>query len=260
MISFTGSTAVGKRIAARGADTLKRVFLELGGKSANIMLDDADFPAAIGSRRHGVHALRPGLRDHDAHAAAAVALRRGRRARQGVVRVVPVRRPDRPRQHGRPADQRPPARAGARLHREGQGRRREVPRRRRPRDAVRQGLLRAADAVRRRRPRLDDRAGGDLRPGARRSSRTTDDDDAVRIANNSRYGLSGAVDEQRRSTARWVSPAASAPARCRSTAASGSAPTRRSAATRRAASAASTASQGFEEYLETKTIGLPGSS
>jgi aldehyde dehydrogenase (NAD+) len=43
MISFTGSTAVGKRIAARGSDTLKRVFLELGGKSANIMLDDADF-------------------------------------------------------------------------------------------------------------------------------------------------------------------------------------------------------------------------
>jgi aldehyde dehydrogenase (NAD+) len=49
MVSFTGSTAVGKRIAARGADTLKRVFLELGGKSANIILEDADFPAVIGS-------------------------------------------------------------------------------------------------------------------------------------------------------------------------------------------------------------------
>ena len=43
MISFTGSTAVGKRIMAKGAATLKRVFLELGGKSANIVLDDADF-------------------------------------------------------------------------------------------------------------------------------------------------------------------------------------------------------------------------
>jgi aldehyde dehydrogenase (NAD+) len=42
MISFTGSTAVGKRIMANGAETLKRVFLELGGKSANIVLDDAD--------------------------------------------------------------------------------------------------------------------------------------------------------------------------------------------------------------------------
>jgi aldehyde dehydrogenase (NAD+) len=43
MISFTGSTAVGKHIAARGSESLKRVFLELGGKSANVMLDDADF-------------------------------------------------------------------------------------------------------------------------------------------------------------------------------------------------------------------------
>jgi aldehyde dehydrogenase (NAD+) len=49
MISFTGSSAVGKRIAARGADTLKRVFLELGGKSANIVLDDADFNATLPS-------------------------------------------------------------------------------------------------------------------------------------------------------------------------------------------------------------------
>src|SRR5262249_48663193 len=48
-ISFTGSSAVGKRIAARSADTLKRVFLELGGKSANIVLDDADFASALGS-------------------------------------------------------------------------------------------------------------------------------------------------------------------------------------------------------------------
>ena len=34
MISFTGSTATGKRIMEKGAATLKRVFLELGGKSA----------------------------------------------------------------------------------------------------------------------------------------------------------------------------------------------------------------------------------
>ena len=58
MVSFTGSTAVGKRIMARGAETLKRVFLELGGKSANIVLDDADFAAALAERGHGVHARR----------------------------------------------------------------------------------------------------------------------------------------------------------------------------------------------------------
>ena len=47
LISFTGSTAVGKRIMEKGAPTLKRLFLELGGKSATIVLDDADFPSAL---------------------------------------------------------------------------------------------------------------------------------------------------------------------------------------------------------------------
>lgn len=41
VVSFTGSTAVGKRIMEAGAATLKRIFLELGGKSARIILDDA---------------------------------------------------------------------------------------------------------------------------------------------------------------------------------------------------------------------------
>jgi aldehyde dehydrogenase (NAD+) len=48
LITFTGSTAIGKRIMERGAPTLKRVFLELGGKSVNILLDDLpDFPMAV---------------------------------------------------------------------------------------------------------------------------------------------------------------------------------------------------------------------
>ena len=47
MISFTGSTAVGKRIMEKGAPTLKRVFLELGGKSAMIVCDDADFASTV---------------------------------------------------------------------------------------------------------------------------------------------------------------------------------------------------------------------
>jgi acyl-CoA reductase-like NAD-dependent aldehyde dehydrogenase len=46
LISFTGSTAVGKRIMEKGAATMKRLFLELGGKSAAIILDDADLAAA----------------------------------------------------------------------------------------------------------------------------------------------------------------------------------------------------------------------
>jgi aldehyde dehydrogenase (NAD+) len=47
MISFTGSTVTGKRIMERGAATLKRVFLELGGKSAMLVCDDADFAATL---------------------------------------------------------------------------------------------------------------------------------------------------------------------------------------------------------------------
>jgi aldehyde dehydrogenase (NAD+) len=47
MISFTGSTATGVRIMEKGAPTLKRVFLELGGKSAMIVCDDADFASVV---------------------------------------------------------------------------------------------------------------------------------------------------------------------------------------------------------------------
>jgi len=48
LISFTGSSATGKRIMEKGAPTLKRLFLELGGKSANIILDDApDFARTV---------------------------------------------------------------------------------------------------------------------------------------------------------------------------------------------------------------------
>ena len=46
-ISFTGSTAVGKSIARGAIDTLKRVTLELGGKSPNVILDDANLETAI---------------------------------------------------------------------------------------------------------------------------------------------------------------------------------------------------------------------
>ncbi len=45
-IAFTGSTAVGRTIAARAAETIKRVTLELGGKSANIIFADADLEKA----------------------------------------------------------------------------------------------------------------------------------------------------------------------------------------------------------------------
>lgn len=46
-ISFTGSSAIGRHLIKTGADTLKRVTLELGGKSPTVVLDDADFQAVM---------------------------------------------------------------------------------------------------------------------------------------------------------------------------------------------------------------------
>ena len=179
---------------ANGADTLKKVFLELGGKSANIILDDADFEVGRARRGDGVHARRPGLRDHHAHAPAPVALRRGRRDGEGRVRG-----------RHRTATPTTPAtswgRSSTRTQRErvlgyiekgkaegarlvvGGGRPEHLPK----------GYFVRADAVRRRRSRLDDRAGGDLRAGARASSRTRTTTTRCASPTTRAYGLSGAV-------------------------------------------------------------------
>ncbi len=51
MVSFTGSTRAGKRVGEIASRTIKRVALELGGKSPNVILDDADLAKAV---KHGV--------------------------------------------------------------------------------------------------------------------------------------------------------------------------------------------------------------
>ena len=61
-IAFTGSTEVGRSIAAGAAQTIKRVTLELGGKSANIVFADADLEAAAAAAPlGGLRQRRPGL-------------------------------------------------------------------------------------------------------------------------------------------------------------------------------------------------------
>ena len=47
MVSFTGSTRAGKRVSELASQSVKRVALELGGKSASVILDDANFEAAV---------------------------------------------------------------------------------------------------------------------------------------------------------------------------------------------------------------------
>jgi aldehyde dehydrogenase (NAD+) len=55
MISFTGSTRAGKRISELAAEGIKRVALELGGKSASVILDDADLATAVKSTVSGCY-------------------------------------------------------------------------------------------------------------------------------------------------------------------------------------------------------------
>ena len=55
MISFTGSTRAGKRISKLAAKSVKRVALELGGKSASVILEDADLPAAVKATLNGCY-------------------------------------------------------------------------------------------------------------------------------------------------------------------------------------------------------------
>jgi acyl-CoA reductase-like NAD-dependent aldehyde dehydrogenase len=53
-IAFTGSTEVGRRIGARCGELLKRITLELGGKSPNVILPDADIDAGIKGPFQGI--------------------------------------------------------------------------------------------------------------------------------------------------------------------------------------------------------------
>jgi aldehyde dehydrogenase (NAD+) len=55
MISFTGSTRAGKRISELGAQSIKRIALELGGKSASVILEDADLAAAVKGTVNGCY-------------------------------------------------------------------------------------------------------------------------------------------------------------------------------------------------------------
>ena len=84
MVSFTGSTNTGRAVMADGSATLKKVFLELGGKSAFLVLDDADLARRVlDVGVHRVDARRAGLRDHHPACRAAGAIRRSRRGGGG---------------------------------------------------------------------------------------------------------------------------------------------------------------------------------
>ena len=169
-IAFTGSSAVGRRIAALCGEQLKRVSLELGGKSAAIILDDADIDKTVAGlktaglmnngqacvaqtrilvseRRHDevVDALADmmsGLQvgdpaDEATDIGPLVAQRQQRRVQDYIRSGAARRRPHRPRRRGQPGRAR---------------------------------LVCAANAVRRRHQRHAHRPGGDLRSGLDRAA------------------------------------------------------------------------------------------
>ena len=167
MVSLTGSTVAGRRIGAVAAETIKRVSLELGGKSALIVLEDADVTEAVSGGLSACY-LNSGQ--------TCIALTRMIVPKSKLAEVeaiakfgaesIAVGDPFDPATvHGSVGVGRA-ARPGGRLHREGH-RRGRASRRRRAHTAGRagQGLLRPADGLLRCHAGHGDRARGDLRSG-----------------------------------------------------------------------------------------------
>ena len=256
MVSFTGSTRAGQRVTEVAAGTVKRVALELGGKSANVILPDADLATAVPD---GVNkcflnsgqtcsALTRMLVPRDRLAEAEELARAAAESFtpgdpfDGATRLGPLVS----------AAQRDRVRGyidkgigeGATLVTGGA----EAP------DGLDAGLLRGPDRLLRRHPRHDHRPGGDLRPGAGASSPTTPRTRPSRSPTTPTTGWPAGSGPAMPSTPRpW--PGGCAPVRSRSTAA---ASTRwpPSAATSSRATAASSASFGLEEFLEVKSLQL----
>ena len=170
VISLTGSRETGVAVTKTGADRLKHVHLELGGKNAIIVLDDADLDLAVegiiwsafgtsGQRCTAASRVIAHEAVYDELASRLVAEAEKMRLGYGWEDDTDVG----------PVINKDAARQDPLVHRDRQGRGRDAPDRRRGRvrQRPRQGLLLPADRLRRRRPADADRPGGDLRPDDR---------------------------------------------------------------------------------------------
>ncbi len=256
MISFTGSSAVGKRITERGASNLKRVFLELGGKSANIVLDDADLDSALaGASMVCMHSGQG--------CAITTRLLLPRSRHDEGVEIV--RAAFESFSYGDPNEFE--NMAGPLIN---------AKQRERVLGYIEKGKQEGARCLVGGGPATQFERGYfvqptlfvDVDPNSTIAQEEIfgpvlsvipfeDDDDAVRIANNSRYGLSGAV------TSKSLDRALAVARRIRTGTISVNGgqwfgPDSPFGGYRESGSGREHGIEGFEEYLETKTIGLPG--
>ena len=193
-ISFTGSVGVGKTIMRDGAATMKRVTLELGGKSPNILLDDAVLEKAIPTAL-GIAFLNSGQA-----CAAGTRLLVPKSRLDAVKRAIvdampafPVGDPADPKTAVGPMVSQKQYERSAIIHPQRHRRRRGSARRRRgPSRRPRGGLLREAHGICQCDERHDDRPGRDFRPRPV-CHRYDTEEDAIRIANDYEFGLHAAV-------------------------------------------------------------------
>ncbi len=258
MVSFTGSTVVGRKIMAICAERVKKCFLELGGKSANIILDDADLNLSLALAAGWVYT-------HSGQGCAVYSRLLLPRSRYDeAVEIVRGHFENALGRVGDPAD--PSTLQGPQIN-----------------ERQRQKVLGLIQTGRKEGARL--LVGGgvpardkgyyveptlfvDVDPDSTIAQEEffgpvlvvipyEDEDDAVEIANNSMYGLSGSVwssDEERalRVTRRMRTGTVSI---------NGSqwlAPTRAFGGYKQSGVGREFGVQGFEEYMETKVVSLPG--
>ena len=250
-IAFTGSTEVGKAIQRRLAGTGKKLTLELGGKAANIVFDDAALDQAVEGIVNGIyfnqgHVCCAGSRLFVQESIAEPLIDKLKQ-RMATLRV------------GDPLDKNTDLGAinsQAQLDKitelvaAGRGRgRRDLPAAVPP---ARAGLLVRADRLHERRAELPDRAGGDLRPGALACSRSARRTRRSRRRTTRRTACRRACGRRRaRASSGW--PSGCAPASSGRTRSTASIPRARSAATRSPASAARAAGTGSSRTSRSTT-------
>ena len=168
MVSFTGSTRAGTEVARSAAASVKRVHQELGGKSPNVLLDDADFERAV--KQSVLHVFQNSGQSCNAPTRMLVPAAKMAAVEAIAKRIAETRgggrsgfREDHRGSGGLQTAVRP--RRG--IHREGNCRRRAPRhRRRRPAGGTGEGLLRQTHDFLECAQRHDDRPRGDLRTGA----------------------------------------------------------------------------------------------